>query len=132
MVKPVVLVVEDEPLLRLFATDMIEEAGFEVLQAPNASAGGGQPSRSSSRPGGLGLTKPLFQRTLCSSPSHTGKTGSWTRSERWRRDVQRLDQLGRRSCAVHETLGRKPLPSDDRRESDRPITPQRLEMQHEA
>ena len=38
MVKPVVLVVEDEPLLRLFATDMIEEAGFEVLQAPNASA----------------------------------------------------------------------------------------------
>lgn len=32
MVKPVVLVVEDEPLLRLFATDMIEEAGFEVLQ----------------------------------------------------------------------------------------------------
>ena len=38
MVKPVVLVVEDEPLLRLFASDMIEEAGFEVLQAPNASA----------------------------------------------------------------------------------------------
>ena len=38
MMKPVVLVVEDEPLLRLFATDMIEEAGFEVLQAPNASA----------------------------------------------------------------------------------------------
>ena len=38
MMKPVVLVVEDEQLLRLFATDMIEEAGFEVLQAPNASA----------------------------------------------------------------------------------------------
>lgn len=33
MVKPVVLVVEDEPLLRLFASDMIEEAGSEVLQA---------------------------------------------------------------------------------------------------
>ena len=37
MVKPVVLVVEDEPLLRLFASDMIEEAGFEVLQASDAS-----------------------------------------------------------------------------------------------
>jgi DNA-binding NtrC family response regulator len=37
MIKPVVLVVEDEPLVRLFATDMIEEAGFEVLQAPNAT-----------------------------------------------------------------------------------------------
>jgi Signal transduction histidine kinase len=38
MSKPVVLVVEDEPLLRLFASDMIEEAGFEVLEASNASA----------------------------------------------------------------------------------------------
>ena len=35
---PVVLVVEDEPLLRLFASDMIEEAGFEVLAASDASA----------------------------------------------------------------------------------------------
>ena len=38
MSKPVVLVVEDEPLLRLFASDMIEEAGFEVLEASDASA----------------------------------------------------------------------------------------------
>ncbi|MBX9664590.1 response regulator [Novosphingobium sp.] len=38
MIKPVVLVVEDEPLIRLFASDMIEEAGFEVLQASNATA----------------------------------------------------------------------------------------------
>ena len=38
MNKPVVLVVEDEPLLRLFASDMIEEAGFEVLEASDASA----------------------------------------------------------------------------------------------
>ncbi len=37
MIKPVVLVVEDEPLVRLFASDMIEEAGFEVLQASNAT-----------------------------------------------------------------------------------------------
>lgn len=37
MTKPVILVVEDEPLVRLFASDMIEEAGFEVLQAPNAT-----------------------------------------------------------------------------------------------
>ena len=30
MTKPVVLVVEDEPLVRLFAADMLEDAGFEV------------------------------------------------------------------------------------------------------
>jgi len=35
--KPIVLVVEDEPLLRLFATDMIEDAGFEVIDVANAS-----------------------------------------------------------------------------------------------
>ena len=35
--KPVVLVVEDEPLLRLFATDMIEDAGFEVIDVANAA-----------------------------------------------------------------------------------------------
>ncbi|WP_082657574.1 MULTISPECIES: hypothetical protein [unclassified Sphingopyxis] len=39
---------------------------------------------------------------MCSSPSHTGKTGFWTRSERWRRDAQRLNQLGRQSGEVHE------------------------------
>lgn len=32
----VVLVVEDEPLLRLHAVDVIEEAGFEVVEAANA------------------------------------------------------------------------------------------------
>ena len=31
-----VLVVEDEPLLRMDAVDMIREAGFEVLEASNA------------------------------------------------------------------------------------------------
>jgi CheY-like chemotaxis protein len=36
--RPVVLVVEDEPLIRLFALEMIEDAGFEVLEAANASA----------------------------------------------------------------------------------------------
>ena len=36
-IRPIVLVVEDEPLLRLFAMDMIEEAGFEVLDARNTA-----------------------------------------------------------------------------------------------
>ena len=34
--KPVVLVVEDEPLLRLAAIDMVESAGFEVVEASDA------------------------------------------------------------------------------------------------
>ncbi|MGP9810512.1 response regulator [Rhodopseudomonas sp. NSM] len=34
--KPVVLVVEDEALLRMNAVDIIEEAGFEVIEASNA------------------------------------------------------------------------------------------------
>ena len=34
--RPVVLVVEDEPLLRMNAADMVEEAGFEALEAANA------------------------------------------------------------------------------------------------
>lgn len=33
----VVLVVEDEPLLRMTAVDMIEEAGFETLEAADAT-----------------------------------------------------------------------------------------------
>jgi CheY-like chemotaxis protein len=35
--KPVVLVVEDEPLLRMAAVDMIEAAGFEVVEAADAT-----------------------------------------------------------------------------------------------
>jgi CheY-like chemotaxis protein len=34
--KPVILVVEDEVLLRMDAIDLLEEAGFEVLDAANA------------------------------------------------------------------------------------------------
>ena len=34
--RTVVLVVEDEPMLRLHATDMIEGAGFEPVEAANA------------------------------------------------------------------------------------------------
>ncbi len=34
--KPVVLVVEDEPLVRLSALKMIEDAGFEVIDAADA------------------------------------------------------------------------------------------------
>ena len=33
--RPVVLVVEDDPLLRLHAADIIEEAAFEVIEASN-------------------------------------------------------------------------------------------------
>lgn len=36
--KAIVLVVEDEPLLRLLAVDFIEEAGFEVVEAASADA----------------------------------------------------------------------------------------------
>ena len=35
--KPIVLVVEDEPLLRMAAVDMIEAAGFETLEAADAT-----------------------------------------------------------------------------------------------
>ncbi len=38
MDRPVVLVVEDEPLLRLFAIDMIEDAGFAVIDVASADA----------------------------------------------------------------------------------------------
>jgi CheY-like chemotaxis protein len=34
--KPAVLVVEDEPLLRMMAVDLVEDAGFEALEAANA------------------------------------------------------------------------------------------------
>jgi two-component system, response regulator PdtaR len=33
---PVVLVVEDEALVRMLAVDVLEEAGFEVLEASTA------------------------------------------------------------------------------------------------
>ena len=33
---PRILVVEDEPLLRLFNADMLSDAGFDVLEAANA------------------------------------------------------------------------------------------------
>ena len=35
--RPVILVVEDEPLLRLNAVDMVEEAGFEAVEAADAT-----------------------------------------------------------------------------------------------
>lgn len=35
--KPVVLVVEDEPLLRMLAVDLVEEAGLESREAAGAS-----------------------------------------------------------------------------------------------
>ena len=35
---PLVLVVEDDALLRMHAAEMIEEAGFRVLEAPDADA----------------------------------------------------------------------------------------------
>lgn len=36
-VRTIVLVVEDEPLLRMAAVDMVEDAGFEALEACNAA-----------------------------------------------------------------------------------------------
>ena len=35
--KTVILVVEDDPLLRLAAIDMVEDAGFEAIEASNAT-----------------------------------------------------------------------------------------------
>lgn len=35
--KQVVLVVEDEPLLRMAAVDMVEQAGFEAIEATDAT-----------------------------------------------------------------------------------------------
>ena len=35
---PVVLLVEDQPLVRMTAADELEEAGFQVLEAPDADA----------------------------------------------------------------------------------------------
>lgn len=34
--KTIVLVVEDEPLLRMLAVDVVEDAGFEAIEAANA------------------------------------------------------------------------------------------------
>ncbi len=34
--RPVVLVVEDEPLQRILATTVVEDAGFDVIEASNA------------------------------------------------------------------------------------------------
>lgn len=34
--KSAILVVEDEPLLRMMAVDLVEDAGFEALEAANA------------------------------------------------------------------------------------------------
>ena len=36
MLKPLVLIIEDEPLLRLHAVSVIEEAGFATLEAASA------------------------------------------------------------------------------------------------
>ena len=36
-IKPVVLVVEDEPLIRLMAMDLIEDGGFEVVAVADAA-----------------------------------------------------------------------------------------------
>lgn len=35
--RQVILVVEDEPILRMAAIDMVEEAGFEAVEASNAA-----------------------------------------------------------------------------------------------
>ena len=35
---PVVLIVEDEPLIRMYAADLLEEGGFDVVEAATARA----------------------------------------------------------------------------------------------
>lgn len=35
--KQIILVVEDEPILRMLAADIVEDAGFEVVEAADAS-----------------------------------------------------------------------------------------------
>lgn len=35
--KPVILIVEDEPLLRMAAVDMVEDAGFDAVEAADAT-----------------------------------------------------------------------------------------------
>ncbi len=37
--RPIVLVIEDEPMQRMMAVDMIEEAGFDVVEARDATDG---------------------------------------------------------------------------------------------
>ena len=36
-IRPIILVVEDEPLLRMAAVDMVEDAGFEAVEASDAT-----------------------------------------------------------------------------------------------
>lgn len=36
ILKQIVLIVEDEPLLRMMAADLVEEAGFEAVEAEDA------------------------------------------------------------------------------------------------
>jgi len=42
---PVVLVVDDEPLIRMYAVDVLEDAGFSVVEAANAEEALAQLSR---------------------------------------------------------------------------------------
>ena len=37
--RPIVLLIEDEPLQRIFPSDLIEEAGFEVIEVGSAEQG---------------------------------------------------------------------------------------------
>ena len=37
-IRQVILVVEDEPILRMMAVDMVEDAGFEAVEAADATA----------------------------------------------------------------------------------------------
>ena len=46
--KPVVLVVEDEALVRMFLVDQLQDLGFDVIEAGNASEGLARRARPSS------------------------------------------------------------------------------------
>lgn len=72
--RKVVLVVDDEPLVRMNAVDMFEDLGFEVLEAGNGSAALGVLE---SRPD-IGL---LF--TDCRMPGMSGPELAAVAAERW-------------------------------------------------
>ena len=72
--RPVVLLVEDEPFIRLATADALEDAGFEVIETANAQAAGG-----SSEPHGC---PGAFHRREDARPHEWSRTRFLVRS-RW-------------------------------------------------
>jgi CheY-like chemotaxis protein len=64
--RPVVLLVEDEPLVRMFNADVLDEAGFRAIEAVNADEA---VALIEARPDIRGSTQ-----GLCNKPRQTGQT----------------------------------------------------------